>query len=73
MRGKIGLHYGLQRCNAQRADLACVGEGSREYRPPIVGITAADCRDTGCRLSEYRLPIVGLPAAVRGDAWNESC
>ena len=41
MRGKIGLLYGLQRCNAQRAALACVGEGSREYRPPIVGMPAA--------------------------------
>ncbi len=41
MRDKIGLHYGLQRCNAQRADLACVGEGSRECRLAIVGIPAA--------------------------------
>ena len=61
MRGKIGLHYGLQRCNAQRAALACVGEGSREYRLPIVG---AAC----CRLSEYRLQFVGLPAADCRDA-----
>ena len=38
MRGKIGLHDGLQRCNAQRADLACVGEGSRD----------ACCRSGGC-------------------------
>ena len=66
MRGKMGLHYGLQRCNAQRAALACVGEGSRGYRLAIVGIPAAVCR-------EYRPPIVGMPAAVRGDAWNESC
>ena len=66
MRGKMGLHYGLQRCNAQRAALACVGEGSREYRPPIVGMPAADCREYCRRLS-------GVPAAVRGDAWNESC
>ena len=58
MMGKMGLHYGLQRCNAQRAALACVGEGSREY-----------C----CRLSGILPPIVGMPAAVRGDAWNESC
>ena len=49
MRGKIGLHYGLQRCNAQRADLACVGEGSREYLLPIVGIPAAVCRGACCR------------------------
>ena len=41
MSGKMGLHYGLQRCNVQRADLACVGEGSREYRLPIVGMPAA--------------------------------
>ena len=40
MRGKMGLHDGLQRCNVQRAALACVGEGSREYRLPIVGNTA---------------------------------
>ena len=64
MRGKIGLHDGLQRCNVQRAALACVGEGSRE---------AADCREYCCRLSGILLPIVGMPAAVRGDAWNESC
>ena len=73
MRGKMGLHDGLQRCNAQRAALVCVGEGSREYRLPIVGMPAADCRNTGCSLSGILLPIVGLPAAVRGDAWNESC
>ena len=66
MRGKMGLHYRLQRCNAQRAALACVGEESREYRLPIVGIPAGDCREYCCRLS-------GIPAAVRGDAWNESC
>ena len=41
MRGKIGLHYRLQRCNAQRADLVCVGEGSREYRLQFVGMPAA--------------------------------
>jgi len=65
VRGKIGLHDGLQRCNAQRADLVCVGEGSREYRPPF----------GGCLLPIVGIlpPIVGLPAAVRGDAWNESC
>ena len=56
MRGKIGLHYGLQRCNAQRAALVCVGEGSRDTGCrlsgcllPFVGNTAADCRDTCCR------------------------
>ena len=38
MRGKIGLHDGLQRCNAQRAALACVGEGSREYLLPFGGM-----------------------------------
>ena len=73
MRGKIGLHYRLQRCNAQRADLACVGEGSREYRLPIVGMPAAVCRDACRRLSGILPPIVGMPAAVRWDAWNESC
>ena len=73
MRGKIGLHYGLQRCNAATCRPGCVGEGSREYRPPIVGNTAADCREYCCRLSGILLPIVGVPAAVRGDAWNESC
>jgi len=36
----MGLHDGLQRCNVQRAALACVGEGSREYRLPIVGMPA---------------------------------
>ena len=56
--GKIGLHYGLQRCNAQRAALVVWGRG--------VG-------NTGRRLSGILLPIVGMPAAVRGDAWNESC
>jgi hypothetical protein len=66
MRGKMGLHYGLQRCNAQRAALACGGGGES-------GIPAADCRDACCRLSGILLPIVGMPAAVRGDAWNESC
>ena len=49
MRGKMGLHDGLQRCNAQRAALVCVGEGSREYRLPIVGMPAADCRAACCR------------------------
>ena len=53
MRGKIGLHYGLQRCNAQRADLACVGEGSREY-----------CR----QLSGCLLPFGGMPGMSRADA-----
>ena len=66
MRGKIGLHYGLQRCNAQRADLVCVWGGES-------GIPAAVCRDACCRSSGILLPIVGMPAAVRGDAWNESC
>ena len=69
----MGLHYRLQRCNAQRAALACVGEGSRECRLAIVGMPAADCREYCCRLSGILLPIVGVPAAVRGDAWNESC
>ena len=68
MRGKIGLHDGLQRCNAQRADLACVGEGSREYRPPIVGMPAADCREYCCRLSGCLLPFGGMPGMSRADA-----
>ena len=51
--GKIGLHYGLQRCNVQRAALACVGEGSREY-----------C----CRLSGCLLPFGGMPGTSRADA-----
>ena len=38
MRGKIGLHYGLQRCNAQRAALLVWGRG--------VGNTC--CRESGC-------------------------
>ena len=56
MRGKMRLHYGLQRCNAQRAALACVGEGSRDACRrsggcllPFVRNTAADCRDACCR------------------------
>ena len=69
----MGLHDGLQRCNVQRAAPACVGEGSREYRLPIVGMPAAVCREYCRRLSGILLPIVGVPAAVRGDAWNESC
>ena len=68
MRGKIGLHDGLQRCNAQRADLACVGEGSREYRLPIVGIPAAVCREYCCRLSGCLLPFGGMPGMSRADA-----
>ena len=68
MRGKIGLHYGLQRCNAQRADLACVGEGSREYLLPIVGNTAADCREYCRRLSGCLLPFGGMPGMSRADA-----
>ena len=68
MRGKIGLHYGLQRCNAQRAALACVGEGSREYRLPIVGNTAADCREYCRQLSGCLLPFGGMPGMSRADA-----
>ena len=68
MRGKMGLHDGLQRCNAQRAALACVGEESREYRPPIVGIPAGDCRNTGCSLSGCLLPFGGMPGMSRADA-----
>ena len=56
MRGKIGLHDGLQRCNVQRAALACVGRGVGNtgcrlsgILPPIVGNTAADCRAACCR------------------------
>ena len=36
--GKIGLHYGLQRCNAQRAALLVWGEGCLEYLLPLVGM-----------------------------------
>jgi len=68
MRGKMGLHYGLQRCNAQRAALACVGEGSREYRLPIVGNTAAVRREYCCRLSGCLLPFGGMPGTSRADA-----
>ena len=75
MRGKIRLHYGLQRCNAQRADLACVGEGSRDaccrlsgILPPIVGMPAADCREYCCRLSGCLLPFGGMPGMSRADA-----
>ena len=64
----MGLHYRLQRCNAQRAALACVGEGSRGYRLPIVGNTAADCRNTGCSLSGCLLPFGGMPGTSRADA-----
>ena len=68
MRGKIGLHYGLQRCNAQRADLVCVGEGSREYRLPIVGMPAAVCREYCRQLSGCLLPFGGMPGMSRADA-----
>ena len=68
MRGKMGLHDGLQRCNAQRAALACVGEGSREYRLPIVGNTAADCREYCRQLSGCLLPFGGMPGMSRADA-----
>ena len=68
MSGKIGLHYRLQRCNAQRADLACVGEGSRGYLLPIVGMPAADCREYCCRLSGCLLPFGGMPGMSRADA-----
>ena len=68
MMGKIGLHYRLQRCNAQRAALACVGEGSREYRLPIVGNTAADCREYCRQLSGCLLPFGGMPGMSRADA-----
>ena len=68
MRGKIGLHDGLQRCNAQRAALACVGEGSREYRLPFGGMLVADCRNTGCSLSGCLLPFGGMPGMSRADA-----
>ena len=61
MRGKIGLHYGLQRCNAQRADLACCGGGES-------GMPAGDCRNTGCRLSGCLLPFGGMPGMSRADA-----
>ena len=64
MRGKIGLHDGLQRCNAQRAALACVGEGSREYRLPIVGNTAADCRDACCRSGGCLERVVLMPCTI---------
>ena len=64
--GKIGLHYGLQRCNAQRA--ALVVWGCREYRPPIVGMPAADCREYCCRLSGCLLPFWGMPGMSRADA-----
>ena len=68
MRGKIGLHYGLQRCNAQRAALVCVGEGSRECLLPIVGMPAAVCREYCCRLSGCLLPFGGMPGMSRADA-----
>ncbi len=64
----MGLHYGLQRCNAQRAALACVGEGSREYLLPIVGNTAADCREYRLLLSGCLLPFGGMPGMSRADA-----
>ena len=60
MRGKIGLHYGLQRCNAQRAALVCVGGESE--------IPAAVRGDACRRLSGYRLPIVGNTGCCCRDA-----
>ena len=51
--GKIGLHYGLQRCNAQRATLVVWGRG--------VG-------NTGRRLSGCLLPFWGMPGMSRADA-----
>ena len=51
--GKIRLHYGLQRCNAQRAALVLWGRG--------VGNTC--CRSSGCLLS-----FVGMPGTRRADA-----
>ena len=59
MRGKIGLHYGLQRCNAATRNVPTwlvwgrgVGNAGwrlSEYLLPIVGNTAADCRGACCR------------------------
>ena len=73
--GKIGLHYGLQRCNAQRAALVVWGRGvgntGRRLSGcllPIVGNTAADCRDACCRLSGCLLPFWGMPGMSRADA-----
>ena len=75
MRGKIGLHDGLQRCNAQRAALVVWGRGVGNtgcrlsgILPPIVGIPAAVCRNTGCRLSGCLLPFGGMPGTSRADA-----
>ena len=47
--GKIGLHYGLQRCNAQRAALVVWGRG--------VG-------NTGCRLSGCLERVVLMPCTI---------
>ena len=68
MRGKIGLHYGLQRCNAQRAAPGLCGGGES-------GIPAADCREYCRRCREYcrrlsgcLLPFGGMPGMSRADA-----
>ena len=39
-----------------------------EYRLAIVGNTAGDCRNTGCRLSGCLLPFGGMPGMSRADA-----
>ena len=49
----MGLHYRLQRCNAQRAALVVWGRG--------VG-------NTGRRLSGCLLPFGGMPGTSRADA-----
>ena len=69
--GKIGLHYGLQRCNAQRAALVVWGRGvgntGRRLSGcllPIVGNTAADCRDACCRSGGCLERVVLMPCTI---------
>ena len=61
-RGKIGLHYGLQRCNAQRAALAC---GCREYLLPLVGMP-------GTRRADALHEACWCLALYKSRRWNEA-